>query len=676
MRCFRPTGPCAIAAVVFLMVALPPHARAGGEAAAPTIHDAMAAASPDALLYMQHVTTLSNPFFEGRGTGTEGNRLAQDYIEFTFKRLGLTPAFDQVETLADGTEVVTRHGSYRQPFPFSTTAEATTAELSVAGVAGGGGAGAKAETFVAGQDFNVLGFSGTGRVEGPVAFVGYSIGEGPDGYTSYPKDEDLTGKIALLLRFEPIDEEGVSAFTGGRWSGNAGLMGKIEQAVDRHAAAVILVNPPGASDPRVGELETTESTAGYARRGLEIPVVMMSMESAGKLLARVDPQGRSLEAMRALADEGESGVLDLSAATVTINAAVERKPANSRNMGAILQGRGALADQYVVVGAHFDHVGRGYQGGRDPSQYGKIHPGADDNASGTSGMLLAAEKLSRAYAALPPEAEMRSVLFLGFSGEELGLVGSHYFADHTPISPDDMLLMINMDMIGRLRESLEVQGTETAEGFKELLLPDFEASGLTISYTPGGTGPSDHTSFYNIGVPVLFFFTGLHQEYHTPADVVSLINVDGAAQIVGLVTTIVLDCADNGERLQFVAAGRGQRPRMPDSDGDADAAPSQASGPSRMDMKVRFGIAPAMYGDTARGVLVGDVSPGTSAAEAGVQPGDRLITWNGVEITDIRAWMAMLVKHEPGDVVQVGLERDGSEITLPVTLKASDRAPR
>lgn len=673
MRCFRLSGPCATTAAVLLLVAPPSVARAGGEAggdaAAPTIHEALAGASPDALLYLQHVTTLSNPFFEGRGTGTEGNRLAQDYIEFTFKRLGLTPAFDEVNTLADGTEVVTRHSSYRQPFPFSTTAEATTQELSV-----GGAAGAEAETFVAGQDFNVLGFSGTGRVEGPVAFVGYSIGEGPDGYTSYPHDEDLTGKIALLLRFEPMDEDGVSAFTGGRWSGNAGLIGKIEAAVDRHAAAIILVNPPGASDPREGELETAESTARYARRGLEIPVVMMSMDAAGTLLERVDPQGRSLAELRAIADKGESGVLDLSAAKVTINAAVERKAANSRNMGAILPGRGALADEYVVVGAHFDHVGRGYQGGRDPSQYGTIHPGADDNASGTSGMLLAAEKLSRAYAALPPEAEVRSVLFLGFSGEEIGLVGSHYFADHTPISADDMLLMINMDMIGRLRESLEVQGVDTAEGLKDLLLPDFQASGLTISYTPGGTGPSDHTSFYNIGVPVLFFFTGLHREYHTPADVASLINVDGAARIVDLVTNIVLDLADNSDRLQFVAAGRGQRPRMPESDGDED--PAQASGPSRMDIKVRFGIAPAMYGDAVPGVLVGDVSPGTSAAEAGVQPGDRLITWNGVEITDIRAWMAMLVKHEPGDVVQVGLERDGSEITLPVTLKASDRAPR
>ncbi len=664
---FSPFGPVGLC--LALLPALP---AAGAEALrdTTTIHEAMSEADADALTYLQHVTTLSNPFFEGRGTGTAGNERAQDYLQFHFERLGLKPAFEKTVTLPDGTEVVEAGASYRQAFPFATAAEVTAEGL---GIAGGPEAEGDRPTFVPGRDFNVLGFSGTGRVEGPVAFVGYSIGDGPDGYTSYPDDEDLSGKIALMLRFEPVNEEGRSAFTGGRWSGHAGLMGKISEAAERNAAAIILVSPPGASDPRTNELETAESTASYARRGLEIPVVMVTMDAADRLLQRVDAQKRTLADLRKLADAGDEGVIDLGGAPVTVQAGIERKAAYSNNMGAILPGRGDLAKEYIVIGAHFDHVGRGYQGGRNPAEYGTIHPGADDNASGTSGMLLAAEKLAAAYANLPPQASVRSVLFLGFSGEEIGLIGSRYFASNSPIAADDMFLMINMDMIGRLRESLDVQGVETAEGLKELLLPHFDASGLEISYTPGGTGPSDHTNFYNLGVPVLFFFTGLHHEYHTPADVVSLINVDGAARVIDLVTKVVLDFADNEERLEFVAAGRGRRPRMPPAD---EPGQPQAAGPSRMEMKVRFGIAPGMYGESSGGVLVGQVMPETSAAEAGVQPGDRLITWNGVEIMDVAGWMEMLAKHQPGDTVQVGILRDGSEITLPVTLKASDRSPR
>jgi Zn-dependent M28 family amino/carboxypeptidase len=640
-----------------------------------------AAALPDeadVVKYREHLVTLANPFFEGRGSGSRGNALAADYLEFYYKQAGLEQTFPTEVKAADGTEVLTPHSSYRQYFEVGREVLVSMAEMTVrAGGAGwsGGGAGGPAGSLKPGVDFNVLGMSSSGTVEGTVVFVGYSIVDGQDGYTTYGADDDLHGKVAMVLRFEPMNEEGRSKFTGGPWSNAAALMPKIQHAVEHGAAAVILVSPPGAKDDRVDRLETAASTTQVGRE-VSVPVVMMTAARADELIRGGDERGRSLGELRSVADAA-GGVVALPNASVSIKAVVEHRPKKTANISGVLRGHGALADEYVVIGAHYDHVGYGYDGGSVTNEYGKIHPGADDNGSGTAGVLLAIDKMKRWYAGLAPQQPVRSILFISFSGEELGLIGSRYFVQNSPIDASATYAMINMDMIGRLRDRhLELGGTGTAEGFDGFLDPVLTASGLAIEKSPGGQGPSDHSSFYSAGVPVLFFFTGFHPQYHSPGDVTALVNFEGAVQVVDTVCAIAAKMAERSEPLAFKTTqptfGRGQPQAAAGNQKALPPAPSPGMG----EVKVRFGIAPANYADAEAGVAVGEVYPDTSAADAGIKKGDRLLKWNGEEISDVAGWMEFLVKAKPGDLVEVIVKRDGKEVPVKVKLKAREQGAR
>lgn len=620
-----------------------------------------------------HVNTLANPYFEGRLPGSRGSQLALDYLEACLASCGLEPAFPRVESSADGREVVTEGASYRQPFRHGTTIKVGRQEVSVPGVDLG---------VQPGTNVRALGMSGSGSVTGPVVFVGYSIDQGPEGYTSYPEGTDLSGKVALVLRFEPMNEEGRSLWSpAGGWSPRASLDQKIASATRRGAVGVVLVNPPGADDARVNRLEDAQGTAGGAAAG--VPVVQVSMEVAERLVRAADPRGRSLLELRRLADAG-GGVVDFRAdVPMTVSAEVSREPVIAHNVAGVLRGRGALADQYIVVGAHFDHLGLGYFGSSDREGRGKVHPGADDNASGTTGMLIIAQRLSEAYAQLPADAEARSIIFIGFDAEESGLNGSRHYVRNPIVPLDRHYLMINLDMIGRLRNGvLEVHGTGTAEGLAEFCKPFFERSGLDIVEKPGGLGPSDHASFARAGVPVLFFFTGLHREYHSSRDFPWLINAEGLAQVAELAGSIVMAAATRTEPLPFKGAGRMEAPGNPDRARPRAEAPTAAqntapaaepsAGPARV--RVRFGIAPGDYSGSEKGVVIGDVYDGTSAAEAGLRVGDRMIRWNGRPIDTVEAWMPLLAEHNPGDKVTITIVRDGKEMTVECTLKARPQA--
>lgn len=612
-------------------------------------------AGPDAREFNDHVTTLANPFFEGRVPGVRGNTLAADYIQWYFDRAGLKPAFSTEIRTADGTPVLDPNTSFRQTFEAGTSLKVTAQSVRFALGPGG------TIDLKPGVDFSVLGTSGNGKISGNPVFVGYSISENEDeNYSSYPDKTDLSGKIALVMRFEPMDDHGKSKWSKGGWSPSAGLESKIAAAADRGAAGIMVVSPPGADDPRASQLSDAQSTRGKARK---VPVVMISTALAERLVHAGDRSDspRSLLDLRKLAD-GKGGVIDLPGATVSLEAELARDQIMTDNVGAVLPGKGALKDQYVILGAHYDHVGYGPIG-VDPINQGKLHPGADDNASGTSALLVLAGKLARSYAALPEGASARSVLFLAFSAEESGLIGSHYFVNHPTIKPQQMYVMLNMDMVGRLRTDppLDVEGTESAEGFYDWLAPFFEKSGIKITHGSNIAQNSDHASFYNKKTPVLFFFTGYHSDYHKPGDFAYKINQLGAARIIGLVHDIALAAAQREEPLKFA-------PQKKKEGEEASPGPTRGA-------RVRFGIAPGNYGDDD-GVLVGDVSDGTSAAEAGIKPGDRLLKWNGKEIKGVEAWMPMLAERKPGDVVEVTLKRGDKELTLKVTLKAAAQADR
>ena len=261
---------------------------------------------------------------------------------------------------------------------------------------------------------------------------------------------------------------------------------------------------------------------------------------------------------------------------------------------------------------------------------------------------------------------MRSIMFVAFSAEEMGLIGSREFMKACPVEAKNIDAMLNMDMIGRLRENkLELSGTGTADGFAELIQPALTRSGLTVQASPGGRGPSDHATFYGAGVPVLHFFTGMHEQYHTPRDTVDLINFEGGVRVVDLVCDIAMTLASQDKPLVFHSTdvkGSGAEPGKPQI--------------ALANVKVRFGIAPGNYADGEAGVLVGEVYPGTCAGEAGIQPGDRLIRWNGKEIGDVQSWMGFLVEHKPGDTVDVDVRRKGEEMRVRVTLKSRDQSPK
>jgi len=623
------------------VTAVPTLAEDEKKSAAP-IADALATVSEEVRIYNDHLTILASPYMEGRVPGSAGMERAKDYVEYYFRQYGLEPAFATTRVEGDGSEVVIPRSSYRQPFPLGGTTRVKAAEFDVK-------AGGEDLSFESGVDFNVTGLGASGEVSGPLVFVGYSIAEGGDGYESFNEDDDFSGKIAVMFRFEPVNEDGSSRFREGRgWSNAASFAAKMRAIKDHNPAGVVIINTPGTNDPRAGQLMDVNSAGG---RVLDVPVFMMSTEAGERLIAATDPEGRSLLDLRKLADEGRT-IVELNG-SVTGKAEIERESLMAENVGGILPGKGDLANEYIVIGAHLDHLGMGYFGSR--SGPGELHPGADDNASGSAGILIFADKLKRSYDALPADANARSILFMAFSGEESGLNGSRYYANNPIVPIDDHAMMINFDMIGRIKNGrLSVSGYSTGEGMKEWLEPFFENTPLTVIPSDSLSGASDHSSFVSKQIPVLFgIIADFHADYHTPRDVSPLINRQGAVDTINLFHDIALAAAQRPERFSFTRSDRAPRPQV-----------------ARGGIKVRFGIMPGYSEDEeAIGVLIEDVTPGGSADEAGIEPGDRLIRWDGQKIEDIRAWMEMLAKHEPGDKVKVGVKRGDEEITLEVTLQ-------
>ena len=614
-------------------------------------YDAFKNLGAEGQFYQQTLAFLCDPALEGRSADVKGNKIAADFLEWHFKQMGLEPAFP-----VEATSAATPTGSmsYQQPFSVRGDVEVTQAEMSWAYK--GNGDASTTVTLKAGEDFNVLGCSGDGDVTGPLEFVGYAIEEGPDGYAGFKKDTDLKGKIAVVLRFEPVTTEGKSKWTNfGRWSQRAGLVEKIKAAVSRGAVGVVLVNPPGADDPRIEKLETAKTTRFG---GLPVPVVMATIPAVNKILEHADAEGRSLLKLRTLADEGGVQIaLDAHGVQMTLKAKIHQNQLPTQNVGAVLKGKGALASEYLIIGGHYDHVGYGYVGGATPSNIGKLHPGADDNASGATGVVLAAKVLKDQYAKLGDNANARSIMFLDFSGEEMGLLGSDYFVKHTPIAASAIVAMLNMDMIGRLTNNkLEVDGVGTAENFETYLKPMLDKAKFDYTLGQSGRGPSDHATFYGADIPVLHLFTGTHVDYHQPTDTLEKINIEGAVRVVNLMTDIAYQLATTAEKPKF----------KPTSGGSPAGNIPRAN--------VRLGIAPGDYSGQQPGVLVGEVFEGTSADKAGIKKGDRIIKWGGEELSGVEGMMAHLATHKPGDKVEMVIVRDGKEMTIVVTMLG--REPR
>ena len=320
----------------------------------------------------------------------------------------------------------------------------------------------------------------------------------------------------------------------------------------------------------------------------------------------------------------------------------------TQNVVALLPGRDpALRGEYVVIGAHFDHLGRSPAGARDPEARDAVRNGADDNASGTAVLL----ELARLFAIHPPR---RSILVVHFSGEELGLLGSQWFVDHSPVALDSVIAMLNFDMVGRLRnDKLIVYGVATARELPAILEGANRQPRLAINGVGDGFGPSDHSSFYAKGIPVLHFFTDLHDDYHRASDDVERIDAAGTARVAAVAERAVRAIADRPARLTPVRA----------------VVPAPVAG-ARQGSNVYLGSIPDMSVGDSLGLRLSGVRAGSPADAAGLRAGDVIVELAGRVVKDLYGYSEALYSHKPGERVTIAYVRDGERRTTTVTLGA------
>jgi hypothetical protein len=316
----------------------------------------------------------------------------------------------------------------------------------------------------------------------------------------------------------------------------------------------------------------------------------------------------------------------------------------TQNVVAFLPGRDpALRGQTIVLGAHIDHLGRSTAGALDPEARDAIRNGADDNASGTAAVL----ELARLLSARPTR---RSVLFVNFSGEELGLLGSQYFVEHAPVPIDSIVAMLNFDMVGRMRgDSLIVYGVATARELPALL-DSARISGGSPLFVRGigdGFGPSDQSSFFARGIPVLHFFTNLHEDYHRASDDANKINAAGEARVIALAERVVRLIDARDARLTFVRS----------------AAPPAIAG-ARTGSNVYLGSIPDMSAPDVKGLRLTGVRAGSPADSAGLKAGDIVVQLDGKDVTDLQSYSDALYSHQPGDEVDIVVLRNGERVKL------------
>lgn len=576
------------------------------------------------------VAWLADPARDGRGIGTEGGAQAARWIADRLREAGLAPAWE---------------GGYAQRLeaPFRATLGDRNA-LALGGAA-----------LALGPDWLPLGLSDDGTVEAEVVFAGYGISAPDLGYDDYA-GLDVKGKIVLVAQDFPREADPASPFRDprnyrhGEWRtkaivarehGAAGLLGVRD--VWAHPASP----PPGGPGDGPDELPPWRGQVSSRAGILAARVTADALERAG-----VD--------VRALAAAGEADGRPHSrplgiAARVSVEVRHER--AETANVAAILPGADpAVAGECVVVGAHHDHLGLGGDASLAPEQAGAVHPGADDNASG----VAAALEIARALAADGPRR--RTVLVAAFAAEELGLLGSaRLVAEPPPACPvERMQLMVNLDMIGRPRGGkLYVDGADTAKGLRALvpaLASRRPALPLRIAFGGDGYGPSDHTSFLARGVPVLFFFTGAHADYHRPSDTAEKVDAEGVAAIARLALRVVREAADRPARLEAVRAA---------------APPPRERG--ERSYGTYLGAIPDFAERDAPGVLLTGVRPGSPAERAGIAAGDVLVQVGATRLVGLADLAHALRSHRPGDEVEVVWERGSERRTARVRLEERRR---
>ncbi len=604
-------------AVISLVVLLGPgasHPAASGDAAS--------AVSQERL--MDGVRWLADDAREGRMTGSPAEEASAQWIADRFAEAGLTPLGN------DGTFL--QH--------FQATVGIELGEDNAIAIHDG----ERVTDLEFESEWNLFGFSSSGDETLPVVFAGYGITAPEFDYDDY-EGLDVEGKAVLVLRHEPRTYDPDSPFDGDQHSHHAFFRNKARNALEHGARAMILFTGPGSKE--YGRDPIIRPAAAEQLSGGELLAVHVSKEVGEALLSTADVE----------LDDWVDGVDETlkpdsfplpDRISAHLDVAIEKKRTLARNVVGMIPGTDPDAGS-VILGAHYDHLGRGNSSSLDPDAIGKIHNGADDNASGTSAVV----ELARVFA--QGEPPRRNIVFALFSGEELGLLGSAHMAGHPPVALETVQAMLNLDMVGRPNDkSVQIGGVGTSPVFEGLVEETMKESWLEANTSSSGIGPSDHTSFFAKGVPVLFFFSGLHSDYHRPSDDTDEIDAEGYTEIVRVVEVLARNLADREDRIALNQGNEAYNPHA------GEGVTGRGYGPY-------LGTIPD-FGDHEGGVKLTGVREGSPAELAGVRGGDMVIRFGGREIGDLYEYTDALREHAPGDTVEIALLRDGEEIVVQAVL--------
>jgi aminopeptidase YwaD len=579
----------------------------------------LAGAEIDQQMYLKHVKLLASPEMKGRATGSPELEKAAAYIQAQFKSFGLKPP--------DGKD-------FEQPFPVTMNARLGPANQFRYSENG------KSVSLQKESDFVPFSFSSTGKFSGSVVFAGYGITAPELQYDDYA-GIDVKDKIALILRHVPQEGNPHSPFGGNENTAFSSFISKAANAKAHGAKGVILINDVFAHKGE-DKIAMFGRIAGPTNAGIFFIQVKASTADTW-----LKAEGKTLEEIsKAIDQDLKPRSFPVAKLKVDFDVDVRHDTKTVHNVLAYLPGE---TDEYVVIGAHYDHLGLGDENSLAPSQIGQVHPGADDNASGTAGVI----ELARWFSKQPKQK--RGILFMTYAGEELGLLGSEWYVNHPILPLAKAVSMINMDMIGRIRDGkVFLAGSGTGSTLAGLLNEVKPPAPLQIDLSEkAGYGASDHTSFTTKGVPVLFFFSGLHGDYHKPSDTADKIDAGDAAKLLDYVGDLTAHLANDPVRPQYVRVAAPSGPG-PDSGSGGGYGPN-------------FGSIPD-FNEPPKGVRFADVRDDSPAGKAGLRAGDILIEFDGKDIANLYDFTFALRAHKPGDLVPVKVIRGTQTIEAKVLL--------
>jgi aminopeptidase YwaD len=567
-----------------------------------------------------HVHFLASDNLEGRRAGTPEAYQAAEYIAREFIAYGLLP-HPNAGTSTDAED-------YFQPFEFTSGVEMGDKNALTFRLEG------EAMPLTVDKEFRTLPFSASSSVSGDVVFAGFGISAHGENYNDYD-GINVEGKIALIFQGSPDINN-----PHGILNRFATPRNKTIGAQDAGARALIIITAPEEGDTLLMRVRTDRNPALSG-----IPVVNISPK-IGDIILRQSGYTTS-ELYDELLDRRTPNSFPLNGIYADIQTDLYTVSSTDQNVIGFLPGNHPeKMYEYIIIGAHYDHLGWGSQGSMVPD-VSAIHHGADDNASGTAGMLELAQKFS----ANRDQIE-RSIVFMAFGAEELGLIGSQYYVENPTIPNEQITAMINLDMIGRMQNNeLTIFGVGTSPVWGSVIESSSYYEDFTVRTNPDGFGPSDHASFYAKGIPVLFFHTGLHEDYHRPSDTADKINYEGIEDIVKFVYEIAYSVNTYREPVAFTRADSPQ--------------PRGTMG----NIRVYVGTMPDYVGESG-GLRITGVRSDSPAEKAGIKTGDVIIKFGDREIENVYDYTYALGEHNPGDVIEVVIIRDDEELTLELELAA------